>query len=202
MGRPATYDSELRERLVQSAAAAIAEAGVETLSLRSVATAAGTSTNAVYTLIGSKQDLIDAVVAYAVSSFSEAQSSISWSDSPLDDLSELGRAYRLWALAEPALYQIMFGGRTKMAFATDFDSLGRGLGAITEGVERAYAAGYVTDLDNVNEVATILWSTVHGYVSLEIAQWDEIAPPDREQLFHDMQRVLIHRWFEAPVPTG
>ncbi|WP_439901621.1 TetR/AcrR family transcriptional regulator, partial [Microbacterium azadirachtae] len=67
MARPVTHDANLRSRLIEVASAMIDRDGPERFSVREVAQAADTSTSAVYTLFGSKADLISAVVADSMS---------------------------------------------------------------------------------------------------------------------------------------
>ena len=60
MPRPRPHDDHLREQLLGIATETIARTGVEGLSLRTLATDAGTSTSAVYQLFGSRAALLDA----------------------------------------------------------------------------------------------------------------------------------------------
>lgn len=195
------YDDDLRHRLVAAAAAAVAEGGVESVSLRSVAREAGTSTNAVYTLFGNREALLSAAVAGAVESFFAAQAAVRPTGDALADLFALGDVYRRWALAEPTFYTVMFGGRTQMPGATDFTALAEGLGPIIETVRRCVAEGSLTCLDP-HQFATLLWSTVHGFVSLEISQWGQIPLAERDALYDVLQQSFIRSWMEAPVPRG
>ncbi len=117
MARPKTYDDRLRGTLIDTAAELIAAHGAEALSLRPLAERCGTSTNAVYTLFGSKAGLVMAVITEAAASFAAAQRSVAATDDPLADLVGLGRAYRAWAKAQPALYAVMFGDRVPLSDA-------------------------------------------------------------------------------------
>ena len=62
MARPSSYHEQLRIRLVAVTADTIARSGTDAVSLRRLAAAAGTSTNAIYALFGSKPGLVAAVV--------------------------------------------------------------------------------------------------------------------------------------------
>jgi hypothetical protein len=61
VGRKRIHDEALGERLLDEAAARIAEHGLDGLSLRSVASAAGTTTAAIYTIFGGKPGLLAAM---------------------------------------------------------------------------------------------------------------------------------------------
>ena len=183
------YDDALRHRLVACAATTIAAGGIEAVSLRQVARDAGTSTNAVYTLFGGRDGLVTAALESAIASFFDAQTALVETDDVLADLHRLGDAYRAWALAEPAFYQVMFGGRLAMGF-TDFPSLADTLGPITTVTRRALDEGLFAGLEP-HEAATLLWSTVHGFVSLEITQWGDIPRAERDALYRALQTSFI-----------
>lgn len=201
MPRPATYDDALTSRLVQEAAKVIARDGVEVLSLRAVATAAGTSTNAIYTLFGSKAQLVEAVLAEAEHSFGEAQHSAPTSKDVLADLAALGRAYRTWALEHPSLYAVMFGGRvpfgpdersTPSPTAEEPAEAVSTILPLTRVVDRAMAAGVMSG-SSVEELVLSIWAAVHGFVSIELAT----DPGGLETAYENHLAAIARAW--APV---
>ena len=98
MPRPRPHDDHLREQLLGIATETIARTGIEGLSLRTLATDAGTSTSAVYQLFGSRAALLDAVYLRVLEEFNRAQADAPMHEDPTEDLLELARAYRRWAL--------------------------------------------------------------------------------------------------------
>ncbi|MFN8192808.1 MAG: TetR/AcrR family transcriptional regulator [Nocardioidaceae bacterium] len=168
MARPKTYDERLRRTLIDTAAELIAAHGAEALALRPLAERAGTSTNAVYSLFGSKAGLVGAVLAEAASSFTAAQRAVEASDDPLADLVGLGRAYHSWALAHPALYAVMFGDRVPVAALADQVVGDESMEPLLTTVSRGIAAGRLRPVDPV-VAAMSIWAGIHGLVSLEIA---------------------------------
>ena len=109
MPRPPQYDDDLRRRLLDAASRMISTAGAHRLSLRSLATQAGTSTAAVYALFGGRGDLLQAVTAEGQSRFAAHLAAVAPTEDAATDLLELGVAYRTSALADPHFYRIMFG---------------------------------------------------------------------------------------------
>ena len=61
MGRPREHDERTAAALLDAAEQLIAERGVDALSLREIAREAGTTTRAVYSLFGSKEQLLGAL---------------------------------------------------------------------------------------------------------------------------------------------
>lgn len=189
MARPKKYDAALRRSLIDRAAEAIASGGVAALSLREVATAAGTSTNAVYTIFGSKDDLVAAVAEEAARSFTSAQRAAGPTGDPLTDLAALGVAYRAWAQEHPALYAVMFGGRV----GKDSDSAGdESMAPLLEAVDRARAAGVLRHDVDPMLIATSVWAGIHGLVSLEIAGHLAAGPPAEHLADAHLDAIIAH----------
>lgn len=169
MARPPVYDDALRERLLENAAEIIAAEGVDQLSLRRVAAAADTSTNAIYTLFGGRDQLVDAVVALADESFTAAQEAVSLTREPAPDLQALGLAYRAWALEHPSLYAVMFAGRLPASSADcPPEDPPPSLIPLTATVSAAHSQGLLQSA-SVPEAVASIWAMIHGLVSLEIA---------------------------------
>lgn len=95
MARPRTHDDAVRSRLLERASEAIAARGEEGLSLRAVASGAGTTTVAVYSLFGSREALVKAVVQEGFRRFAARLDHVEQSDHPLADLFALGRTERM-----------------------------------------------------------------------------------------------------------
>src|SRR5690625_5719276 len=69
MARPRQYDDALRRRLLDLASEQISAHGVDTVSVRTLAQRAGTTTAAIYTLFGSRDALVDAVATEGLARF-------------------------------------------------------------------------------------------------------------------------------------
>ncbi len=162
MARPPVYDEALRVRLLDAAAEIIDRKGPARLSLRDAAQAAGTSTSAVYALFGGKAELVTAVIEHGFTSFGRAQAM-----AEPEGLRALGVAYRSWALQNPALYRLMFGGAMLTVAdcspdpATTQESMMPLVRALAKG-------GLATEADSPR-AALAIWAQVHGAVSLEFA---------------------------------
>jgi AcrR family transcriptional regulator len=161
----------MRIRLLEGAARLLAEEGPAALTLRRVATEAGTSTMAVYTHFGSMPDLADAVVAEGFSRLAALLAEVPRTDDTITDLAGLGRAYLINARRNPHLYAVMFGtaslGRYRPQTA---DERMRGQYTFDEMVEtagRAVRQGRLRPAEPL-AIARQLWTAMHGYVMLEV----------------------------------
>lgn len=164
--RPRVYPEDLRDRLVDAAAVRLANSGPQDLSLREIAASQDTSTNAIYSIFGGKDELIAAAVDAAASSFAAAQDAAVDGEPTVETLFALAAAHRAWALAHPALYQVMFG--CVMSPPPAGRRRGRP-GALTRVVSHLREEGELRDDDvSADDDRLTLLSAVHGFVMLEI----------------------------------
>ncbi len=169
MARPIVHDHAVRQRLLEITAELVDREGPARVTLRDVAAAADTSTSAVYSLFGGKAQLLTAAVDDGFRSFGKSQQ-----EAAKDGLQGLGRAYRTWALAHPALYRLMFSG----ALATYIDCsptpevASASMLPLVEAVTIAQETGLLRQ-ENPQTVAMAIWGQVHGLVSLELARMNE-----------------------------
>ncbi|MEV0053261.1 TetR-like C-terminal domain-containing protein [Saccharopolyspora shandongensis] len=166
MGRPRTNDDTVRERLVESATELFATRPRESITVRALASAAGTATAAVYTLFGNKDALIDEVRNRAVAGLFRDLAAVPTSDDPLADLYALAATYRRWGREHTHLYMVLFGG------VQTFDPSGAvGTGdpvrPLLHAIDRALAASMLTG--DATAIALSFWVTLHGLVTLELA---------------------------------
>jgi len=166
-----THTVDLATQLVDAAGRILADEGVGALTLRRLAQTAGTSTMAVYTLFGDKPGLLAAMYREGYRRLGATMAAAAEGvDDPLEALVRYGRAYRSAALANPHLYDLMFG-RPVPAFSPDEDAqqvADSTFRPLVEGVQRCLDAGVLVG-DDAERVAFHLWAVSHGMVSLELA---------------------------------
>jgi AcrR family transcriptional regulator len=126
---------------------------------------------AVYTRFGDKQGLLAAMYRSGFERLGAAMSAaVEGVDDPVTALAELGMAYRRTALANPHLYDRMFG-RPVATFEPDAatkDVAEASYRPLVDAVQRCMDAGAMTAGD-AERVASYLWAVTHGMVSLELA---------------------------------
>ncbi|MEU3052493.1 TetR-like C-terminal domain-containing protein [Streptomyces griseus] len=166
MGRPRTNDATVRERLVECATELLATRPQESVTVRAVATAAETSTAAVYSLFGGKEGLIGAVRDRAVAGLFRTLAAVPASADPLADIYALAAAYRRWGGEHSHLYAVLFGG------VQSFDpsgpvGAGDPVGPLISAIDRAVAQSVLDG--GATEIAVSIWVSLHGLVTLERA---------------------------------
>src|SRR5690348_6884224 len=105
---PSDSPLEMRERLLHAAVGLLDDHGPDALQTRKVASAAETSTMAVYTHFGGMRALIAHVAEEGRRQFDVAVT-VPQTDDPVADMMSCGAAYREFAIGRPHLYRLMFG---------------------------------------------------------------------------------------------
>lgn len=162
---------DLAGRLVDEAGRILSADGAAALTLRRLAGAVGISTMPVYTLFGDKQGLLAAMYREGYRRLGAAMvAATAGVDDPLQALVNLGHTYRATALANPHLYDLMFG-RPVAGFEPDGDAKRVADAAyqpLVDAVQRCLDAGQLI-AGNAERIALHLWAVSHGMVSLELA---------------------------------
>lgn len=168
-----TRSRDVESALIDAAEAVLVAEGPEALTVRAVAQEADVAPMSVYNRFGSKDGLLDALLIRAFTAFRtallEAEPDPAHGDDPLAPLRACGRAYREFALAHPRHYELMFEYRPTSGppSAQMQDSGESAFGVLVARVGAALAAGVFRPGD-VRETAQLIWSAVHGAVSLEL----------------------------------
>ncbi len=194
--RPKVHDAALRLRLLECAGEALSRGGPGALSLRTLAASVGTSTTAVYALFGGKPGLLEALHAEAFSRLGARLGAVPVGVDPVEDLIALGRAYRDAALADPHLYEAMFGGAAP-AGERWWSAAEPTFRPVVDAVERAVATGALRPGTEPVTVSFALWASVHGLVSLQLRGLHPADAPAPDEVFDGALRAAVTGWLPA-----
>lgn len=160
----------LRQALLDAASRLLVEEGLSALTMRRIAAEVGCTSSVLYTHFGNKEELIQTLWIEGFERLWRAEEVVINASGPLDLLRELAWAYRTNALENPDYYQVMFGAavpgfhpppalwkQSRRTFQVLVDAV---RGCIEAGIFRS---------DDPELVASVLWATVHGVVSLQLA---------------------------------
>lgn len=165
-------------RLIQATAALLAERGPSAVKARTVAAQTGMSTMVVYSHFGGIAELLNAVVDNGFRELEQDFAALRISNDPVKDLFAMALTTRTLARANPHLYDAMFGLSNRATYRPIQDKKDR-LSGHSPAFQAAYAhftqacarlaeSGRV-DVTDVDAMAASLWSYVHGYITLELA---------------------------------
>lgn len=205
--------TDLHNAIKETAWKQIAEFGAPSLSLRAIARELGITAPAIYNYFPNRDALVTALIIDAYTSLGDWQFNTRDKASPDDlaeRLERIGMAYRDWALTYPQRYQLIFGTPIpgyEAPMEQVMPSAARSLGALLSVVEALRVAGRLK-VDNfpqtsvANEeaftewkkyggeadilslsIAVLIWSHVHGLVSIEIARNTPPFAGNSEELY-------------------
>lgn len=198
MGRPREHDENTAVALLASAERLLNDRDATALSLREVASDAGTSTRAVYSVFGSKEGLLAALGAHAMELLFEAVDALPVTADPYHDLVEAALVFRGFALDHQALFEVAFQ-RLDPAVRPHFRATADdALSALTKRFEPLATAGLLGTL-SVPEAVMIFHGLCEGMAGCELRG----TPPRAhgERLWTGAFRALL-TGFASPPATA
>lgn len=190
--------ANLAESIIEAAWEQIAESGAPGLSLRAVARKLGITAPAIYNYFPDRDALVTVLIVEAFTSLGKSQNEAIRDlsiDDHAARLGALGKSYRAWAVTYPSRYQLIFGTPipgyhapedvTTPAAAWSLQPLIAALQAIHQAgrlrtdLAAPRTPGLTTMLAGWSQfaggadievlyAALVIWSRVHGLVSMEI----------------------------------
>ena len=202
------YRAQVRHEVKQAALRQLAESGPAAVSVSAIGKQLGVSGPALYRYFASRDELLTELVIDAYRDLADALSAAALNapePGPRARLETLARAYRSWALAQPHRYRLLFGPplpgydapaqRLVQASHAAMAALVEALGELGDPVAPApgpplasQLAAWVRQHNLEADPATALrallvWSRLHGFVSLEMAGNYASMGIDPDQVF-------------------
>jgi AcrR family transcriptional regulator len=190
VARPKQRTDNLSGQLLESALALL-EAGDASLTARSVAAAANTSTAALYELFGDKAGLLRSLFFEGFRRLHDQMAALDVTDDPRKDLVSVLAATRAFGLQQPMLFELMFA-RPFAEFrpSTEDHSAAKGIYRIVMSrVDRALEEGEVSG--NRVDIAQVLVATNRGLITAELAGLLASSPNAAQRRWHLAISALI-----------
>lgn len=144
-----TERPDRREQIVSVSRKLLEDDGPDALTMRNLASEMGIKAPSLYKHVRNRHEIETLLSERALAEIGQATVVAG------PDLESIAAAYRAWARANPALYQL--------ATSTPLDREG-----ITEGVEQSAENPLLDALDNDRDRARACWAMAHGLVELEL----------------------------------
>jgi AcrR family transcriptional regulator len=196
---------EVRRKILDAAQELFATEGYERVTMRRIADAIEYSPTTIYLHFEDKDDLVHCLCQENFERLIGEMRAGGMSKDPIERIRMLGVGYARFGIAFPYHYRFMF----LTPFGADHQPSGAGQQAyqlLRSEVESAVTAGRIQHA-NVDTVAQVLWSSLHGAVSLLITYGSEKFPcapaaPDLvEQVMDNTMRGLLAN-DKAPTKTS
>ncbi|TIC87729.1 TetR/AcrR family transcriptional regulator [Nocardioides sp. GY 10113] len=213
------HHGNLRSELIATATELARRSGPDGVALREVARQAGVSHNAAYRHFSDRDALLAEVAAVAMAqlelSMRERTARIAEPDPGRRArlrLSETGRAYVDFALAEPGLFKVAFASMSTLATATapEVTPAPERSAAAVEGWEHAGPYGVLGHvLDELVEAGQLspqrregaeltCWSAVHGFAALhQTGPLRAVEPEERRRALEGLLATIEHGLLDA-----
>jgi AcrR family transcriptional regulator len=174
-----TAPDDVPGRLVEAAIRLLAEQGPSSIKARTVASATGLSTMAVYSHFGGIPELTRAVIDQGFKELDAAFRQLPVTDDPMADLALQALTCRRVARENPHLYDLMFGLSTRGSYRPQQTE-----SSCASGRSQAFLAAYAHILQacarlvntgrvrqqDPQGIAAQLWSFAHGFITLELTE--------------------------------
>ena len=161
-----------RATVLATAERLLAEGGPQALSVRRIAEELGVSRQIVYSRFRDKRGLVRALHTEGFRRLDARLRAVTTTGPARERVLETARAFRLAALASPALYEVMFG-RPVMEFEPDEAARAVAEASFEPVIAATHAwvvsARRVLSRRSTLALAKAVWSVTHGVVSLELA---------------------------------
>jgi AcrR family transcriptional regulator len=177
--RRARQKEATRDRILEAARELFVEHGVEATTMRAIAARIEYTPTAIYHHFRDKDALLEELCYRDFRALAAALWRIGEIADPLERIRRMGLAYVEFALTNPSQYRFMFMTHTGHEY-TDMsrveknnpeqDAYGFLVGSVEEGLRRGL---FRPEFQDAHQLAQLLWSGLHGLVSLYIAKGDD-----------------------------
>jgi AcrR family transcriptional regulator len=182
-----TRSRDLEALLLEAADVVLRRDGLDGVTVRSVATEARVAAAGVYSRFGSKEGLIDALLARTIDDLQRSILSQGEPD-PLERLRGTARRYRRWALMNPQHHHAIFFGHGRATATTLVHQLS---GVFELGVaahEYAIASGAIGRV-NARQSCARFWCAIHGAVAFELRGL--VRPEESDSQFEAVLSMVL-----------
>jgi AcrR family transcriptional regulator len=162
---PRGEGNRLREQLLEATTEILNEVGdASRVSVRAIARRAGVSPTALYLQFPDRDSLVAAAVDAGFETFNaELTAAADFPGSPDERLLAMGRAYLAFSEQRPAMYAILFSARRPLVDKAPEGDRDQSFYGLVELLQRRTPA---LDATAANDLAILIWSSLHGYAML------------------------------------
>jgi AcrR family transcriptional regulator len=175
---------EVRGKILDAARELFVADGYEAVTMRKVADRIEYSPTAIYLHFADKESLMRELCATDFLSLAKQFQKIARVEDPVERLRRIGLAYMDFAVERPSHYRLMFmtphppiGEHLLQKGNPEEDAYGFLVATVSEAIEKKL---FLPHLKDAQLVAQVVWASVHGVISLQIAKgndpWVEWRP--------------------------
>jgi AcrR family transcriptional regulator len=175
---------ELRERILSAAKMLFLEKGVEKTSIRNIADQIEYSPGSIYHYFKDKNEIFHALHQGGFQQLMSRMEVLATVSNPMERLKRMGSIYVEFALENPDMYDLMFIKEAPMdhVFNSNDEQWKEGFGTfnfLRTTIKQCIHDGYFRGHEE-EALSFLVWSTVHGMVSLHIRRRCDVVLAQRQ----------------------
>ena len=188
------HHGDLREALIAATRELLIEHGPDGFTLADACRRAGVTTAAPYKHFRDKQEILEEIVSRGFAELAAVNARAVTEGGPgtIAGIVAMGISYLEFAVAQPAVFRLMFGHKSKLREVKQVDESGKQClkHLIDEVAAYSRKHGHIADGE---AIALRLWTFVHGAASLELdGDYKRVAPRlDVHQMIADVTPKLL-----------
>ena len=188
------HHGDLREALIAASRELLIQHGPDGFTLADACRRAGVTTAAPYKHFRDKQEILEEIVLRGFAELTAANAKAVAEGGPgtMAGITAMGISYLNFAVAQPAVFRLMFGHKSELRKVQEVDESGKQClkHVIEEVATYSRKHGHTAD---AQQVAIRLWTFVHGAASLELdGDYERVAPGlDVRALIADVTPMLL-----------
>jgi AcrR family transcriptional regulator len=162
---------ELRRKILDAATAMFVEEGYENVSMRKIADRIEYAPSTIYLYFKDKNEVLKETVKAAFDDFADTMAAATVGPTALDKMRQRVRAYVVWGIMHPGLYQLMFQVPGEIEWREDdLASTSRGYMDSFAVVQEGIDTGQLKPMADMTQFGVMTWAALHGVVSLAISR--------------------------------
>lgn len=190
--RKERHRQDLTDKILAAARDLLISKGVDGLSMRNLAAKVGYSATAIYSYFADKNAVLRALMDADCVALRRAMDDAAAEADPVERLRQFGRAYVSFGLTNPGHYRVLLMTTPEPGLMDDSPRRGDPAQDAYALLRQAAADGiragrFRPEFTDPDQVAQVVWSGVHGIVSLHLnlgrEAWFNWRPPE-ETAFH------------------
>jgi AcrR family transcriptional regulator len=188
------HHGDLREALIAATRELLIEHGPAGFTLADACRRAGVTTAAPYKHFRDKQEILEEIVLRGFAELTATNSRAVTEGGPgtIEGITAMGISYVEFAVAQPALFRLMFGHKSEIMKVEQVDETGKQClkNVIEEVAAYSRQHGHAADAE---AIALRLWTFVHGASSLQLdGDYERVAPGlDVRKMIADVTPKLL-----------
>lgn len=194
---------EMRFRILEAAKRLFLEKGFEKTSIRNIADLIEYSPGTIYLYFRDKNELLFSLHVEAFNGLVKKLSNINQSAPSMDRLEEMGNHYIKFAFENPEMYELMFVMEAPMESLECKDEVWddgmKAFDLLRYLVAECQKDGYLANYD-LDDASLMIWSYVHGLVTLKSRKRLEMFCENEEDSFERMMRS--YKVFTSQIRCG